>query len=234
MVTRKTTQRKPAQGPVAPTGAPRARTKAAPASSGYHHGNLRQALLDAGLAFLQHHPDEELSLRDLARTAGVTANAAYRHFTDKAALLRAIAAEGFRRFHLAQTQAQQGIADSGERFKASGLAYVGFALAHPALFRLMFSSPQIHHTDPELAEASAPAFVALLTAAAEQSGLALDDPHTLVNATQAWATVHGLSQLILDGRLQALTPSTDQLIDAVLDQMKFAPPAAPIKKTRRK
>lgn len=209
--------------------------QASPAQPAYHHGNLRAALVEAGLKHLDEHPDTELSLRDLARSVGVTANAAYRHFTDKAALLRAIAAEGFRRFDQVQTKARARHADTADQFKAAGVAYIGFALEHPALFRLMFSSAQVHATDPEIAQASAPTMLALLTSAARQSALTLEDPLTLVNATQAWATVHGLSHLILDGRLQALAPSTDELISAVLDQMTFAAPQrqpATGKKTR--
>lgn len=186
----------------------------------YHHGQLRQALIDAGLQFLRTHPYEALSLRDLARSVGVSANAAYRHFEDKAALLGAIAAAGFEAFGCVQAQVRAEHADPARRFRASGLAYIRFARDNPSLFRLMFGGVDASSTNADLVRASGQALQGLMEGAAQGLGLGMGDARTLTSAAQAWATVHGLSHLVLDGRLQALSADVDALIEAVLDQMK--------------
>ncbi|MDE2595168.1 MAG: helix-turn-helix transcriptional regulator, partial [Burkholderiales bacterium] len=106
----------------------------------YHHGNLRAALIEAGLQALEQTDASELSLRAIAREVGVSANAAYRHFADKQGLLSAMAAEGFRRFSAAQQTAQKAAQRQasegapGTCSAATGHAYIAFAQAHPALF----------------------------------------------------------------------------------------------------
>lgn len=207
----------------------------APAESSYHHGNLRAALIDAGLAALEANkgapaPSQALSLRELARQAGVTPNAAYRHFADKEALLKALAAEGFRQLAAQSREAQQAAeqsarngtaAASGETgqqagFRASGLAYVRFARANPALFRLMFGRFASDQRDAELAQAAMGAFQGVLTSASQVGGLPVDDPRTLVSAIIAWSLVHGLGHLALDGQLDHFSPDVDQLIETVM------------------
>src|SRR6478672_7153397 len=97
--------------------------------STYHHGNLRPALLRAATKTLEKEGVGALSLRDLARRAGVSHNAPYRHFPDRESLLAALAADGFEKL---------GQAMRGQGGKEMGEAYVRFALEHPQLFRLMF------------------------------------------------------------------------------------------------
>ena len=175
----------------------------------YHHGDLRSALLEAGLKALETAPIEELSLRGLAREVGVSATAVYRHFPDKAALLGALAAEGIEqlgRYQQAAADAAQGNADA---FAATGRAYVRWALAHPALFRLVFSQSGAP-VGPTIFGTSLPARLlqdkALNAAAGDQTGA----QRLMV---QAWAVVHGLAMLILDGQL----PRDEALIDRVID-----------------
>jgi len=106
----------------------------------YHHGALREALIEAGLAALeQGDVAGDISLRALARSVGVSPTAVYRHFPDKRALLAALAAEGLNRLGEAQARAAKEAGGGAAGFSASGRTYVRFALAHPALFRLMFS-----------------------------------------------------------------------------------------------
>src|SRR3990167_10230755 len=109
--------------------------------SRYHHGDLRAALIAEGLKLIDTAPADALSLREIARNAGVSATAVYRHFPDKAALIGALCLEGFARiaasFREAMASAEPGI----EAFNAMGRAYVEFALDHPALFRLMMTQP---------------------------------------------------------------------------------------------
>jgi AcrR family transcriptional regulator len=108
--------------------------------SAYHHGDLRAALIQEGLRLLEERRGDDVGLREVARAAGVSATAVYRHFPDKAALLRALSSEGLARLAEAQRRAFSGAGGGKAGFLATGRAYVAFALANPALFRLAFSS----------------------------------------------------------------------------------------------
>src|SRR5258707_1754681 len=108
----------------------------------YHHGNLQRALLDAALALFAERGRFDFTMRELARAAGVTHNAPYRHFADRWALLDALAAEGF--VLLRDRCLEAGTAHAGDprtQVRMLGEAYVGFAAAHPDHFRLMFLRP---------------------------------------------------------------------------------------------
>ena len=203
----------------------------------YHHGDLRNALIDAGLAALEVQDASELSLRALARDLGVSANAAYRHFADKNALLAALAAEGFRRF--AQAQHDAHVAGHGDA-TVTGLAYVQFAQRHPALFRLMFGRFTRTCVEPTLQASAMLAFEQLLahskTPAAAGGSDAPVDETTLMRALARWSLVHGLSHLLLEGQLSLFGPpnpssatgvDASALIQAVLQASGLAdtPPA---------
>ncbi|HYZ34333.1 MAG TPA: WHG domain-containing protein [Crenalkalicoccus sp.] len=165
------------------------------ARGAYHHGALRAALLDAADALLDEGGAGAVSLREAARRAGVSATAPYRHFADKEALLAALAARGFEAFGAALAAAA---AEGPKPLLAMGLAYVRFALARPGRFRLMFGPGIADRARyPELLEAQRRAFGHL--AAATGGGGRPDAPSTA--AVAAWAQVHGLAQLILDGML---------------------------------
>lgn len=194
----------------------------------YHHGNLRAALIEAGLAALEKGEDGPLSLRAIARDVGVSANAAYRHFTDKQALLGALAAEGFRRFAQAQTEALAHAHGSEDARLTTGRAYIGFARRHPALFRLMFSHFLHASLDPELLQAAQASFEVLLTWSAQDSGTAPHSPEAMRQAVARWSIVHGLSHLLLDGQLAFLGEPTDELVEQVL--ALFASTISPAKR----
>lgn len=189
--------------------------KSAQRKRGYHHGNLRQALVDTALKLLEKREEGDLSLREISRKAGVSANAAYRHFADKESLMQALAAEGFRRLAADQAKAASAQTVPFERHRASGKVYVGFARSNPALFRLMFGRSA---TTPsgELRTAGELAFEALRASAANALGLKPDDERVAMAAIRSWSLVHGLSQLILAGHLDELGPDLDPMIDAVL------------------
>lgn len=181
-----------------------------PTKEGYHHGDLRRASIDAGLAMLRERNTDDLGLREVARAVGVSPTALYRHFPDKAAFFAALSAEGFERLAEAQATAQQAAGPGSAGFGASGRAYIDFALANPALFRLMFS----HAPHPEIpGEAPANSAMALLRGNVEAL-LGPGHPPAEVTAlcVHAWAVVHGLSVLLLDRQL----PPDDGLIAAVL------------------
>ncbi|MCA9708300.1 MAG: TetR/AcrR family transcriptional regulator [Myxococcales bacterium] len=117
------------------------------AGDGYHHGDLRAALLQAAVALIAEHGVTKLSLRECARRAGVSHAAPYRHFPSKDALLVAIAEEGFGWLYQAGRRAMEGLVDPRERLDAYGVAYVRFAIEHPVHLRTMFTV----RLDPSLA-----------------------------------------------------------------------------------
>jgi AcrR family transcriptional regulator len=183
----------------------------APDKKSYHHGDLRDALLAAGIRLLESRPAQELSLREVAREVGVSATAIYRHFPDKYSLLRAIATRGFSLMAELQSQAAQN-ATGRDAFAAIGGGYVRFALRHPAIFRLMFSAPP--QDDPfsrPMEELSGP-----MRTLREQIAALLppDIPESARKAAaiRAWALVHGLATLALDGMI----PADESLITAVI------------------
>lgn len=172
----------------------------------YHHGDLRAALLDAAEEELRLHGVEGFTLRGCARRAGVSHAAPAHHFGDARGLLTALAALGYRRLLAAQERRKQADGAQGaERLVASGLGYVDFARAHPALFRLIFASDRPDQADPELCEAGSAAFAALqadVAAALGPERAAGPQGHALLQAS--WAMAHGLADLAITGRLPFL------------------------------
>lgn len=136
---------------------------------------------------------EGLTLRAVARAAGVSAMAPYRHFADKAALMGAVKQAGFERLRQVLRDADAMPGD-GEALVRQGLAYLDFAFANPALFRLMFSAPE-----PKLFVPDGEEDTAYGVLARRMARLAPDRAQTATTA--AWSIVHGLTTLMLDGRL---------------------------------
>ncbi|MBU3862729.1 TetR/AcrR family transcriptional regulator [Streptomyces sp. 4503] len=189
----------------------------AKASGSYHHGDLRAACLRAARELLEEDGGG-LSLRAVARRAGVSATAPYRHFPDREALVSAVAAQGYR--ELAERLATAHPAPATPEDLADvAVAYVQFALAHPALFRAMFSEP-CDPGDAERAAATAAisAYVdGLVRRAFPEHGIEAG-PGADVEAlsTAVWALVHGLAFLHLDGKLDASAP------EVVADRVRAA------------
>ena len=178
----------------------------------YHHGDLRAALVAEGLKLVESAGAEAISLREVARGVGVSATSVYRHFPDKRALMTALAQEGVRRLGEAQQAAALGAGGGTDAFSAVGCAYVRFALANPGLFRLTFTYPGIDVGDP-----TSDAAASLL----HDHALALahgDQRQARIVALRAWALVHGLALLMLDGRV----PPNDALIDAAIGAVVIA------------
>lgn len=168
------------------------------ATSAYHHGDLRRGLLDAAETLLEREGEPAgLSLREVARAAGVSHNAPYRHFADREAMLAALAADGFSRLADALAAAIEEAAPAA-RPRAAGRAYLRFARAHRALYLLMFGPGIRKSAHPDLARAAAQAFDALLRAYGQSSVPSRRARHETVGA---WALVHGLAHLIVDGQL---------------------------------
>lgn len=184
----------------------------------YHHGNLREALVAAGLVLLESTSADNVSLREIARQAGVSANAVYRHFADKDALLMALAAEGFRRLGVTQMGAREGAKDAVESMLIAGRAYIHFARDNPALFRLMFGRFAKTHRTDELAQAEKSSIEPLLAAVAAASKRDATDPRVVNGMVHAWALVHGLSHLLLEGQFTDMAENPEKLIEDVLLQ----------------
>jgi AcrR family transcriptional regulator len=189
--------------------------------STYHHGDLLNALVRAALGLIKRRGLAALSLREVAKRAGVTASAVYRHFADKEALLAAVAAEGFARLNAAFAVART-THDSRApraRLKALGEAYIGFALKHPDQYRLMFGEGRADSQDERLEAEARQSFRYLEEAVAATLATPADDPAVITGAVAAWSLVHGYALLRLDGRLGDLPPNLLPDAGEILDQL---------------
>jgi AcrR family transcriptional regulator len=163
---------------------------------GYHHGNLRTALLEAAAEEVQAVGPAQLSLRELARRADVSHAAPAYHFGDKRGLFTALAAEGFRLLHHRTSQtltSDRALIDAGQR-------YVEFALDHPGHFAVMFDPSLLDPDDADYQRERATAFAVLYEAI--RMATRVKDPDELDAQTLgAWLAVHGLATLWLSGNL---------------------------------
>jgi AcrR family transcriptional regulator len=168
----------------------------------YHHGNLRDALLQGAVRVIAELGPAAFTLREVARRAGVSHNAPYRHFRDKDALLAAVAAEGFRELTRAMREAGERPDNALEQLKQSGLAYVAFALRRPEHFTVMFDAPVSNSKDPEYVQASAETFDTLVAYIKNcQAGGQLPTGNTQERVLYAWSLVHGIAKLAVAERL---------------------------------
>lgn len=170
----------------------------------YHHGDLRRALLQAAVRTLQKQGLEALTLRSVGDELGVSRSALYRHFSDKAALLTAVASEGFRMLHDELRSAWEHSGKGRVGSLAMGEAYVSFALEHPWHYRVMFGSGfDLDASNAELRQTGSAAFDVLVESLVElqAAGLARqEDVRTQANFV--WAVVHGVAMLAIDGSIE--------------------------------
>ena len=170
----------------------------------YHHGDLRRALIDQALRTIDEEGVEGLTLRAVGDALGVSRTALYRHFSDKQALVAAVAGEGFRTLRLALVEAWERGGRSQAGFQSMGEAYLQFAVTHPSHYRVMFGRfVESGLRDPDLIREADGAFQALVDAlvAQQREGLVRrDDPVSL--ARFVWSVVHGVAMLTIDGRLR--------------------------------
>ena len=187
----------------------------------YHHGDLRRALLQEAVRTIGKNGVDGLTLRTVGSSLGVSRTALYRHFADKAALLAAVAADGFRTLRVDLGEAWQRRGRGRAGFEAMGIAYVRFALAHPSHYRVMFGADIPGADNPELTQEGAGAFQVLVDAviALQQLKLARqDEPRQM--ALFIWATVHGVAMLALDGRLGPEPAVVNRLIEYTIDRLR--------------
>ncbi len=170
----------------------------------YHHGDLKNALIEAGIDILSREGVNGLTLRKAAREAGVSHAAPYAHFTDKQALIAAISTEGYRRFLEHITQVARRYEDDPLRLFIEGAwAYMKFALDDPAHFRITFSGVVEKEQDyPALVEATAQSFalVVRIVERCQQAGILRPEPPDLL-AVSIWSAVHGLVSLLINGQI---------------------------------
>lgn len=199
----------------------------------YHHGDLRQALIDSARALLAEGGSAGLSLRAAARGAGVSQAAPYRHFASREGLLAAVAEDGFRRLHERMVASV-----AGERTKRAlqriAIEYVRFALEYPAEYRVMFGreGAELERTEAStsLNEASR-AVLQLLQGGIEEMQTAgvIRRGSASVMALSAWGLVHGLVMLVLDGQgVRTRETSPEELVEQAtsLLMIGMAAPAA--------
>jgi AcrR family transcriptional regulator len=168
----------------------------------YHHGHLREVLLQAAIQLIAEVGPAGFTLREVARRAGVSHNAPYRHFPDREGLLAAVAAQGFRELTQAMVEAAQQESKAVGQLKCAGLAYVEFALRRPEHFTVMFDSPVARRKSPDYADAAEEAFrtlVSLVKNGQVEKQLPAGDlgQFTLL----AWSMVHGIAKLATAKRL---------------------------------
>jgi AcrR family transcriptional regulator len=192
----------------------------------YHHGDLRAALVHAAMELLEESGEADLSLRAVARRAGVSAAAPYRHYADREALVSAVAAVGYR--ELAERLATAHPSPSTPQQLASvAIAYVQFALERPALFRIMFTEPCDRDNDERVAATAA---VSQYVRAIVERTFPQADAEAL--ATAIWALVHGLALLHLDGKLDAHSPTVvAERITAAIHALLTATNIGPVRRT---
>ena len=197
----------------------------------YRHGDLRQALLSAGVEMAQEGGPDSVVLREATRRVGVSPNAAYRHFADRQALLVAVSAtaQGFvadsmegRRQAVPSTD--DAVVDARARLRAVGEGYVGYARQQPGLFRAAFTVPDNLANSGAAAKAGALGFTPF-----QVLGIALDELEVVgvipserrANAELiAWSAVHGLGMLVIDGPLRGLTdPVIDHMTARLIDMV---------------
>jgi AcrR family transcriptional regulator len=182
----------------------------------YHHGHLREALIDEAFKQIEQEGAIALNLSKLAQKIGVSQPAVYRHFPNKQALAISVAQRGFDRLAARLQQATQAVqSDSFEGIKVIANAYVAFALNHTEIARLMFSMKE-RMTEPALYNASKSAAVPLFNiveSAKRCDSLRNQDVERTVRII--WAAIHGLAMLLMDEQMPFVTQSQSELSEHI-------------------
>lgn len=191
----------------------------------YHHGDLKRALTEAALELVREKGPKGFTLREVARRAGVSAAAPYRHFTDKAALLAAVATQGFIQLHETVSEAGAGEADLRRRAIELGRAYVRWAVSHPDYYQAMFGAGTDRRVHPDLLSAASRSFDDLLDAVRQCQAaniLPAGDPCTIAGPT--WSVLHGIASLTIGHNLAyvGIREDPEALAERTLAALLFA------------
>ncbi len=186
---------------------------------GYHHGNLREALIEAALKLISEKGPSGVTFAEAARAAGVSAAAPYRHFRDRDALMADVARKGFDRFETAlRTAWDEGRPDLRAAFERMGRAYLAFARDEPAYFSAMFESGLDLSRYPEVKQAGDRAFEVLRTACETLVAMLPPGkrPPALMMALHIWSLSHGIAALFSrgDGARRAIPMTPEELLEA--------------------
>lgn len=175
-------------------------------TSPYHHGNLKESLMETALEMIDKEGLDSVTLRDLTQRLGTSRTAVYRHFENKEALIQAVIKKGYEQLDLMFTPIFQDRTQSvAERFERMGRAYLDFAIAHPNLYRLLFGDnyrqerEEICDYKDESQATGLYALIGLLLEAQDEGIIALENP--MIQAATVWASIHGLASLLIDGHL---------------------------------
>ncbi len=186
-------------------------------SKSYHHGDLRQALLETTRQMIAEEGVEGVTMRGLAQRIGVSRTAPYRHFENKAALLAAVAQEGFEELikHLRCARTADPTLSPIIRFEKMGMSYVQFAIAQPTAYRLMYGADAVRAEDhPKVREVVRRTLDELIEMIQECKAAGfLKTYHPRDVGMTVWSACHGLSLLLIDQHLQI--DNVDQLIERV-------------------
>lgn len=192
----------------------------------YHHGALREALLQAAERVLERDGLSGLTLRAVAREAGVSHAAPTHHFGDLTGLLSELAAVGFRQFNAAMASSCAAATTPLDRALARPKAYVAYAQAHPGMYGIMFRTERLDYSRPSLHEAAEASFAGLANAVGTMRQEQISgDALTLIQGAaiaRAWSLVHGFTMLLLDGRLEDILDrlpegtTAERLLEAML------------------
>ncbi|MEY9186063.1 AcrR family transcriptional regulator [Bradyrhizobium sp. USDA 326] len=192
----------------------------------YHHGALREALLQAAERVLERDGLAGLTLRAVAREAGVSHAAPTHHFGDLTGLLSELAAIGFRQFNAAMASACDAATTPLERALARPKAYIAYAQAHPGMYGIMFRTERLDYSRPSLHEAAEASFAGLANAIGMMRQEQISEDALTLNQgaaiARAWSLVHGFTMLLLDGRLEDILErmpegtTAERLLEAML------------------
>jgi AcrR family transcriptional regulator len=191
----------------------------------YHHGDLGPALVREAARTIRTAGVEAVTLRDVGRRLGVSRTALYRHFADKAALLAAVARQGFQTFSRELQEAWDAAGGGMTGFRAMGAAYVRFAIANPAHYRIMFGRfKDLCESNAALAGDASASFRVLLDALAalERDGAVPVAADRNALGHFIWASLHGVAMLSIDGQLGPDPSAADALTALMLDRISAA------------
>lgn len=188
------------------------RRTAASIKDAYHHGDLRRGLIDAALALVAEGSLADLSLREVARRAGVSYGAPYHHFADKSALLAAVARQGFEELVVELERATVRRTTLQAQMLAMAEAYVAFAIGHPSHYRVMFLPGVKQSPDADELHIAADRAFGLLQERVALARVEESERTHQMLATTVWAALHGLSLLSIDGVLESKYPEPQKMI----------------------
>ncbi|MCK1704321.1 TetR/AcrR family transcriptional regulator [Bradyrhizobium sp. 146] len=224
---------KKASAPARPARRPASVKSEAP----YHHGALREALLQAAERVLERDGLAGLTLRAVAREAGVSHAAPTHHFGDLTGLLSELAAVGFRQFNAAMASSSDTATTPLEHALARPKAYVAYAQAHPGMYGIMFRTERLDYSRPSLHEAAEASFAGLANAVGMMRQEQIRGDALTLNQgaaiARAWSMVHGFTMLLLDGRLEGILgrlpegTTPERLLEAMLMSPVTGKPPGP-------